>query len=37
MSRPSLCVWVDWNSIDRGVQKTYRQVFPNFPWDDFIQ
>jgi ParB-like chromosome segregation protein Spo0J len=28
---------VDWDSIDPGVQSMYRQVFPNFPWDDFIQ
>jgi hypothetical protein len=28
---------VDGNSIDPGVQKVYRQVFRNFPWDNFLQ
>ena len=28
---------VDWNFIDPGVRRMYRQLFPNFPWDDFIQ
>ena len=28
---------VDWNSINPGAQNLYRQWFPNFPWDDFIQ
>lgn len=28
---------VDWNSISPGVQTRYRQMFPNFPWDDFMK
>jgi hypothetical protein len=27
---------VDWNSIDPAIQNMYRQVFTNFPWDDFL-
>ena len=28
---------VDWNSMSPGAQTKWRQRFPNFPWDDFIQ
>jgi hypothetical protein len=28
---------VDWSSISPGAQNLYRQLFPNFPWDDFLK
>jgi ParB-like chromosome segregation protein Spo0J len=27
---------VDWDSISPGAQNLYRQMFPSFPWSDFI-
>jgi hypothetical protein len=28
---------LDWNSLSPSNQQTWRNLFPNFPWDDFIQ
>jgi len=27
---------VDWITISPATQNKYRQMFPNFPWDDYL-